>query len=91
MSRISNKLSEGKYGDLKAVPRIRVFPEQYRVIKEQIRSVAQPLRLKRKISTAGKKPIVYLPEDVVKAINARVGDAIDIYVEGNRIVIEKTA
>ena len=66
-------------------------PEQYRVIRERIRSVAQPLRLKRKISTAGKKPIVYLPEDVVKAINARVGDAIDIYVEGNRIVIEKTA
>ena len=66
-------------------------PEQYRVIRERIRSVAQPLRLKRKISTAGKKPIVYLPEDVVKAINARIGDEIDIYVEGNRIVIEKTA
>ena len=47
--------------------------------------------MRRKISTAGKKPIVYLPEDVIKAINARVGDEIDIYVEGNRIVIEKTA
>jgi len=65
-------------------------PEQYRVIRERIRSVAQPLRLKRKISTAGKKPIVYLPEDVVKAINAKVGDEIDIYVEGNKIIIEKT-
>ena len=66
-------------------------PEQYRVIRERIRSVAQPLKLKRKISTAGKKPIVYLPEDVVKAINAKVGDAIDIYVEGNKIIIEKIA
>jgi len=69
----------------------RFTPEQYRVIRERIRSVAQPLKLKRKISTAGKKPIVYLPEDVVKAINAKVGDAIDIYVEGNKIIIEKTA
>lgn len=66
-------------------------PEQYRDIRERICSIAQPLRLKRKISTAGKKPIVYLPEDVVKAINAKVGDAIDIYVEGNKIIIEKTA
>lgn len=66
-------------------------PEQYRIIRERIRSVAQPLKLKRKISTAGKKPIVYLPEDVVKAINAKVGDEIDIYVEGNKIIIEKTA
>jgi antitoxin component of MazEF toxin-antitoxin module len=40
------------------------------------------LRLKRKISTAGKKPIVYLPEDVVKAIDARVGNEVDVYVEG---------
>ena len=66
-------------------------PEQYRVIRERIRSVAQPLKLKRKISTAGKKPIVYLPEDVVKAINAKIGDEINVYVEGSKIIIEKTA
>ncbi len=66
-------------------------PEQYRAIRERLRSVVQPLKLKRKISTAGKKPIVYLPEDVVKAINAKVGDAIEIYVEGKKIIIEKTA
>ena len=65
-------------------------PEQYGVIRARIRSVAQPLRLKRKISTAGKKPIVYLPEDVVKAIDAKVGDEVDVYVEGKKIVIEKT-
>lgn len=65
-------------------------PEQYGAIRERIRSVIQPLRLKRKISTAGKKPIVYLPEDVVKAISAKIGDEVDIYVEGNKIIIEKT-
>jgi antitoxin component of MazEF toxin-antitoxin module len=31
-----------------------------------------------------------LPEDVVKAINAKIGDEIDIYVEGKKIIIEKS-
>ena len=64
--------------------------EQYDAIRDRLRNVIQPLKLKRKISTAGKKPIIYLPEDVVKAINAKIGDEIDIYVEGKKIIIEKT-
>jgi hypothetical protein len=63
--------------------------EQYDAIRNRLRSVILPLKLKRKISTAGKKPIIYLPEDVVKAIDAKVGDEIDIYVEGKKIIIEK--
>jgi len=63
--------------------------EQYDSIRDRLRSVLQPLKLRRKISTAGKKPIVYLPEDVVKAIKAKVGDEIDISVEGKKIIIEK--
>jgi len=71
-------------------------PEQYRAIKERLQGVlpalqSQLLRLKRKISAAGKRPVVYLPEGVVKAVNANVGDEVDIYVEGNKIVIEKAA
>jgi hypothetical protein len=58
--------------------------KQYEAIHNRLRNVIQPLRLKRKISTAGKKPIVYLPDDAVKAINAKIGDAIDIYVEGKK-------
>ena len=65
-------------------------PEQYDAIRDRLRGIFQPLKLRRKISTAGKKPIIYLPEDVVKAINAKVGDAIDISVEGKKIIIEKT-
>jgi antitoxin component of MazEF toxin-antitoxin module len=34
---------------------------------------------------------VCLPEDVVKAINVGLATKIDIYIEGNRIVIEKTS
>jgi len=59
-------------------------------LRDRLRNVLQPLKLRRKISTAGKKPIVYLPEGVVKAINAKVGDEIGIYVEGKKIIIEKT-
>ena len=33
---------------------------------------------------------MYLPEDVVKAIDAKIGDEVDVYVEGKKIVIEKT-
>jgi len=66
-------------------------PEQYRAIKERLQSVAPPLKLRRKISAAGKRPIIYLPEDVIKAVKVKVGDEIDVYVEGERIVIEKTA
>lgn len=64
--------------------------EQYEAIRNRLRNVVQPLKLKRKISTAGKKPIIYLPDDVVQAIDAKVGDEIDIYVEGKKIIIEKT-
>jgi len=63
--------------------------EQYDAIHDRLRNVIQPLKLKRKISTAGKKPIIYLPEDIVKAINAKIGDEIDIYVDGKKIIIEK--
>ena len=64
--------------------------DQYRTIKDRLQSIVQPLRLKRKISAAGKRPIIYLPEDVIKAVKAKPGDEIDIYVEGNKIIIEKT-
>lgn len=64
--------------------------EQYEAIRTRLRNITQPLRLKRKISTAGKKPIVYLPEDIVKAINAKIGDDIAIYTDGQKIIIEKS-
>jgi antitoxin component of MazEF toxin-antitoxin module len=44
--------------------------------------------LTRNIKT-GKRPALYLPEDIIKATGLKVGDEVDIYLEGNRkIVIE---
>lgn len=65
-------------------------PEQYRAIKERLQSVVQPLKLRRKISAAGKRPAIYLPKDVIRAVDAKIGDEVEIYVEGNKIIIEKS-
>lgn len=63
-------------------------PEQYGAIRQRLYSIIQPLRLTRRISAAGKRPAIYLPEDIVKAVNAKIGDEVEIYVEGKKIVIE---
>jgi len=62
--------------------------EEYGKIKRRIESMIKPLRLRRKISSAGNRPAVYLPDDVVKAVKVEIGDIVEIYVEGNRIIIE---
>ena len=64
-------------------------PEQYEEVRRRLSAFVQPLRLTRKISSAGKKPIVYLPDDITKAVGLKVGDKVDIYLQGKkRIVIE---
>jgi hypothetical protein len=62
--------------------------EEYGKIKRRIESMIKPLRLRRKISSAGNRPAVYLPDDVVKAVKVEIGDDVEIFVEGNRIIIE---
>ena len=62
--------------------------EEYGRIKRRVESMIKPLRLRRKISSAGGRPAVYLPDDLVKAVKVKIGDDVEIYAEGNRIVIE---
>ncbi len=62
--------------------------DQYGEVKRRIEAVIQPLKLRRRTSTAGKRPALYLPEDVMKATDVKIGDEVDIYTEGRRIVIE---
>jgi len=64
-------------------------PEQYEEIRKRIYAITPPLKLTRKISNAGKRPIIYLPDDITKAVGLKVGDDVDIYLQGKkRIVIE---
>lgn len=65
-------------------------PEQYSQIRERFKSITSPLKLKRKISMAGKRPIVYLPDDIINGVCMKIGDDVNIYTEGKKIIIEKT-
>jgi len=62
--------------------------EQLKEIDRRVSEEIRLLRLRRKISSAGRRPTVFLPEDVVRATGVKVGDEIDIYLEGKKIVIE---
>ncbi len=63
--------------------------EEYGKIRRRIESMVKPLRLRRRISSAGNRPAVYLPDDVVNVVKVEIGDEVEIYVEGNRIIIER--
>jgi len=64
-------------------------PDNYRTIWEKIRLLSPPLELKRKISRAGRRPALYLPEDIISSLNLKVGSEVRIYVQDRRrIVIE---
>ncbi|OGD46777.1 hypothetical protein A3K69_06925 [Candidatus Bathyarchaeota archaeon RBG_16_57_9] len=62
--------------------------EQASIIKAKLTAIMKPLRLRRKISTSGRRPALYIPEDVMRATQVKPGDDVDIYTEGRRIIIE---
>ncbi|MBI4360460.1 hypothetical protein HY572_01665 [Candidatus Micrarchaeota archaeon] len=63
---------------------------QARALEKIIYSLAPPIRLTRKISSAaGKKPVVYLPAELLEAVGARIGDKMELCVAGpGRILME---
>jgi YgiT-type zinc finger domain-containing protein len=65
--------------------------EEYAQIKKRIEGIIKPLKLRRKVSAAGKRPAIYLPEDVVKAAHIKIGDEVDIYMEDDKIIISPIA
>jgi len=62
--------------------------EQYGMVKKRLEALVKPLKLRRKITVAGKRPAIYLPEDVIRATNTKVGDEVEIHTEGRKIIIE---
>ncbi len=63
---------------------------QARNLEKIIYSLAPPIRLTRKISSAaGKKPVIYLPAELLEAVGGRIGDKVELCVAGpGRIMIE---
>lgn len=64
-------------------------PEQVKLIREKIERFSPQIRVIRKISKAGKRPAIYLPERIAETMGLSSGDEVTIYLEGRkRIVIE---
>ncbi len=67
-------------------------PQHYEKIREKLKTVYSPLVLKRKISKAGNRPVVYLPEDLIDDLGLSIGADIYMYLEKigkkKRLVIE---
>jgi hypothetical protein len=61
--------------------------EEYAKIKRRIEGLIKPLKLRRRVSAAGRRPAIYLPEDVVRAAHIKIGDEVDIYMEDDKIII----
>jgi AbrB family looped-hinge helix DNA binding protein len=49
------------------------------------------LKLRRTISESGRSLVLRIPKDVERTLSLKSGDIVDIWVENNKIVIEKQA
>ena len=63
--------------------------EQAEAIRQRIASLSPNLKLIRKITRAAGKPSIYLPPEIVKQADLRIGQKVAVYlVQKNKIVIE---
>ena len=63
--------------------------EQAEAIRQRIVTLSPRLKLKRKITRAGGKPSIYLPPEIVKQANLRIGQEVAVYLaDKHKIVIE---
>lgn len=63
--------------------------EQAEAIRQRIASVSPHLKLKRKITRAAGKPSIYLPPEIVKQANLKIGQEVAVYLaDKNKIIIE---
>jgi hypothetical protein len=63
--------------------------EQAEAIRKRIASFAPSLKLIRKITRAAGKPSIYLPPEIVKQADLKIGQEVAVYLtDRNKIVIE---
>jgi len=63
--------------------------EQAEAIRLRIASLSPRLKLIRKITRAAGKPSIYLPPEIVKQANLRIGQEVAVYLaDKKKIVIE---
>ena len=65
--------------------------EQAEAIRKRIAAISPRLRLTRKITRAGGKPSICLPQEIVKEAGLKIGQEVAVYLaDKKRIVIEAT-
>jgi hypothetical protein len=65
--------------------------EQAEAIRKRIAMLSPRLKLIRKITRAAGKPSIYLPPEIVKEADLKIGQEVAVYLADNkRIVIEAT-
>src|SRR3972149_9027219 len=63
--------------------------EQAEAIRKRIATLSPRLKLTRKITRAGGKPSLYLPPEIVKQADLRIGQEVAVYLaDKHKIVIE---
>ncbi len=63
--------------------------EQAEAIRQRVASLSPRLKLRRKITRAAGKPSIYLPPEIVKQADMRIGQEVAVYLaDKNKIIIE---
>ncbi len=63
--------------------------EQAEAIRQRVAYLSPRLKLKRKITRAAGKPSIYLPPEIVKQADLKIGQEVAVYLaDKNKIVIE---
>jgi len=63
--------------------------EQAEAIRKRITALSPRLKLIRKITRAAGKPSIYLPPEIVKEANLKIGQEVEVYLaDKKKIVIE---
>ena len=63
--------------------------EQAEAIRQRIASISPRLKLRRKITRAAGKPSIYLPPEIVRQANLKIGQEVAIYLaDKHKIIIE---
>jgi hypothetical protein len=63
--------------------------EQAEAIRKRIEALSPRLKLIRKITKAAGKPSIYLPPEIVKEANLKIGQEVAVYLaDKKKIVIE---
>ena len=64
--------------------------EHFYNILERLRGIPKGLSLQRTLSSDGKSLILRIPKDIANALDLTNNDVVEIWIDGKRVILEKT-